>query len=506
MPTMTPPRTESTALASTAAAAAAAYAGQTFPIAAWRGETVYCPVEDRYALAALTCLHGFHQDGISITLGSAQPVSYRESATSPQIRSRIDCLQFFDASQPIPPNQGVNLYARICVGPQVEPKTYAIGPLALRVVNETLPPPDQWHYFLDLWQHPWAVSRFFNLTPFSPEHYAAMEPIWKTLAACGQKALTVTLLDLPWNHQCYDAYHSLIGRIKKTDGSWAFDYTRFDAYVEFGRRCGIGPDIACYTLCPWGYIVRWKNEAGESCHCEALPGTPEFSDYWGDFLTDFAAHLKAKGWFQDTYIAMDERTPEDVQIIAQFVQSKAPGMKIAMAGNLKPSDFKGITIDNFSQILDQIPEDYPKELQLRHQAGFKTTFYVCLFPKRPNTLMDSPDEEGYWLGAYPALFGFDGFLRWAANSWPSNPYQDASCSPFPPGDVHLVYPRGEFSTRLISLRAGIIAAEKANRLKAQGRYLKEIETLAQNFPFQKAVEGSLDLLAFQSQFNALVNP
>ena len=82
-----------------------------------------------------------------------------------------------------------------------------------------------------------------------------MRPVWELLASAGQKTLTVTLLDRPWNHQCRDAYGSMIGRTKKDDGSWVFDYSIFDEYVTFGRSCGLGPHIACYTMCPWGNRV-----------------------------------------------------------------------------------------------------------------------------------------------------------------------------------------------------------------------------------------------------------
>ena len=67
--------------------------------------------------------------------------------------------------------------------------------------------------------------------PFSAAHYRAMEPLWKMLAAAGQKTLTVTLVDRPWNHQCYDAYGTMIGRRKGADGKWSFDYSVFDRYV-----------------------------------------------------------------------------------------------------------------------------------------------------------------------------------------------------------------------------------------------------------------------------------
>lgn len=201
-----------------------------------------------------------------------------------------------------------------------------------------------------------------------------------------------------------------------------------------------------------------------------LPGTAEFEAYWGPFLVDFAAHLKEKGWFEDTYIAMDERGPEDVKKIVDLIQAKAPGMKVAICGKTKPSAFAGIQIENFCQGFIHLRDDFLPELAPRRAKGYKTTFYVCASAKHPNTFFESPGDEGFYLGAYPVMVGFDGFLRWAANSWGEDPYKDGSfrTKDWKAGDVFLVYPNGELSSRLIDLRSGVIAAEKMGILRERG--------------------------------------
>lgn len=68
------------------------------------------------------------------------------------------------------------------------------------------------------------------------------------------------------------------------------------------------------------------------------------------FLEDFAKHLRAKEWFDDTYISMDERSVDDVRVIGTFIQKHAPGMKISMAGNKLPSEY-GVKIDDFCMLL-----------------------------------------------------------------------------------------------------------------------------------------------------------
>ena len=489
---------------------------ESWNAAVWRGETAYVDVPSS-AVAKMLGVDGAKADGVSVSLAYYDDVAYEMKPNGVDMRTRPDVMRTLegatlcDNGDVVAPG-GKKVEHAVCkvvAAASAKPGVRKFGPLSVTVVDRVLPPAKEWRYFLDLWQHPWAVSRYFGVKPFSKEHYAKMEPIWRTLADCGCKALTVTLLDLPWNHQCYDGYHSMIDREKKTDGTWKFDYTLFDEYVVFGRKCGLGPDIACYTMCPWGYRATWRDANGANRREKLLPGTTEFEEYWGPFLVDFAKHLKDKGWFSDAYIAMDERSPRDVKLICDLIQKKAPGMKVAMAGNKSPSEFEGITIDNYCQgpvHLRKHPK-FLEELEPRRKVGFKTTFYVCCSPAHPNTFMESPADEGYWLGAYPVMVGFDGFLRWAANSWPKDPYKDASfkTKSWKAGDTFFVYPGGELSSRMVSLRAGVVAAEKMRILKESGKEHGEIEEIASRYGYKAAVNNGFDFSAFRREVEAFVN-
>ena len=492
----------------------------TFEAAVWRGETAYVAIPEAMQGGAAALAECDTGDGVLLKLLKFDEVKYdiieKYTDDDGKTKTRVTgkgtapdvCREWRSGDEAKP------TMVRITAAADAKPGRYEFGPLKLTVLDRVLPPAKEWKYFLDLWQHPWAVARYFGVEPFSPEHYAKMEPVWRNLAECGCKALTVTLLDLPWNHQCYDGYYSMVGRVKKADGKWEFDYSLFDGYVEFGRRCGLGPDIACYTMCPWRYRVTWREEVtgnGEQGTVERrakmLPGTPEFEEYWGPFLVDFAGHLKEKGWFDDAYIAMDERSPEDVRKISDLIQKYAPGMKIAICGKTKPSLFDGIKIENFCLGLLHLRSDFLAELAPRREKGYKTTFYVCCTAAHPNTFVDSPVDEGFWLGAYPVMVGFDGFLRWAANSWPEDPYKDTSfkSEQWKAGDTFLIYPNGELSSHLISLRSGVVAAEKMRIMRETGDIEGEIKRLAAPYGFRGAVYNKIDFGAFRREVEAFVN-
>ena len=450
------------------AVGAFALEARTFEIAAWHGETVAARVPDFAELGGVP-------DGIKVRFGVLDSVKYAPSPESLQRFEAYDRVKWDSA------DEGPRV-VEVTVPVDAKPGVYACGMMTVRVVDRILPPPKEWKYYLDLWQHPWAIARIAKVKPFSKDHYAAMRPVYELLATAGQKTITVPILDQPWDHQCFDAYHSMVDDA---------DFRAFDEYVQFCLDCGLGPDISCYSICSW---------AGEqSIDAESLEGR------WGSFLERFAAHLKEKGWLNRTLMAMDEREPEDVRKVAELVRRHAPGMRIAMAGNRKPSDFKGIDIDVYSQYLYYVTDDFLREIPERCERGFVTTHYVCCSPDRPNTFMSSGPGEAFWLGASPAMLGLDGFLRWAWNSWPQNPKKDATYWEWQSGDTFLCYPDGEPSWRFLELRNGIVVAEKVRILREKGLFAEELEKVAGLYRVAEAVKNKSDFRKIRAATLEAVN-
>ena len=102
-------------------------------------------------------------------------------------------------------------------------KVVAELPLTVTVKNRMLPEPKDWAFHLDLWQNPYAVSRYYNVEPFSQEHFDLMRPIMKRYADAGGKVITASIMHKPWNGQTYDPFESMVTWMKKADGTWWFD-------------------------------------------------------------------------------------------------------------------------------------------------------------------------------------------------------------------------------------------------------------------------------------------
>lgn len=336
----------------------------------------------------------------------------------------------------------------------------------LTVANHVLPPARDWAFHLDLWQNPYSVARYENVPLWSEAHFEAMRPVMRMLAEAGQKSVTATIMSRPWNGQTEDAFGSMVTKIRRIDGTWLYDYTIFDRWVEFMFSLGIDRQINCYSMIPWALQFDYIDQATSSpATFQAAPGSEEYNEYWGAFIADFARHLKAKGWFEKTMIAMDERPLESMQAVLGLIRKIEPAFKISLAGNYHEPVIYDIV--DFSETFSG-KQEFPESAKAkRKELGLTTTFYTCCAEAHPNMFVISNPDEAAWLGWFAQADGYDGYLRWAYNSWTLDPLTDARFRTWPAGDCFVVYPGGRGSVRFSKLTEGIQNFEKVRILRAQ---------------------------------------
>lgn len=341
--------------------------------------------------------------------------------------------------------------------------------IELDVVDQVLPEPSEWLYHLDLWQHPSAVARVRNLEVWSDAHFRQMKPLMKMLADAGQKVITATLNKDPWNNQCYDAYADMIVWTKNKDRSWTFDYTIFDKWVQFMMDLGIDKMINCYSLLTWNNQLHYNDEEkGELVTLELKAQSKEYAELWSVFLKDFTRHLQSKGWLEKTNIAMDERAPADMQAALKVLESAAPELGVSLADNHKSYRQYPWIKDICAGAGDKVTK---KEIAARRDKGLVTTYYVCCADKFPNMFTFSAPAESVYAAWHAVAADFDGFLRWAYNSWVENPLTDSRFRTWPAGDTYMVYPDARSSIRFERLVEGIQDVEKIRVLRK--RYSEE---------------------------------
>jgi len=337
--------------------------------------------------------------------------------------------------------------------------------LEINVANRTLPTPKEWQFHLDLWQNPYAVARYYQVPLWSKEHFDLMRPYMKMLANAGQKAITATIMHKPWAGQTQDHFDSMVFRMKKIDGSWEYDYTVFDKWVEFMMHdIGIDQMISCYTMIPWALSFDYFDQAtNRVLFVEATPGDSAYEEYWGTFLKNFASHLKQKGWFEKTTIAMDERSMEHMREAIKVIRKADPDFKISLAGNYHPE----IEADLYDYCI-AYGQNFPEEIKAsRDKAGKISTVYTCCAEARPNVFTFSPPAEASWTLWHAVAGNYDGYLRWTYIGWTLDPLQDSRFRTWAAGDCYLVYPDNRSSIRMERFVEGMQDAEKIRILREE---------------------------------------
>ena len=390
----------------------------------------------------------------------------------------------------IPPNTVAGRYTgKLEVN--INSSTYVLN-YTINVKPYTLPPAKDWQFHLDLWQNPYSVARIFTVKEWSKEHMDLMKPYMKALASAGQKTITVSMIHDPWRGQTYDIYKSMIRWIKKKEGTWAYDYSIFDKWVGYMMSLGIDKLINCYTMVPWNNKFYYYDETlGKDTLLIAKTGTQEYDRHWKPMLADFVKHLKQKGWFDKTAIAMDERPLEDMQKVIALVRSVSKDFRISLAGS-----YHAEIADDIYDYCIASAENFDPNIQAKRvAAGLPTTYYTYCYEGKPNTFTFSPPAESAWLAWYAAAQKYNGYLRWAYNCWPKDPMQDARFSTWSSGDTYFVYPGGS-SVRFERLTEGIQDYEKIRILKEQFiknnelRKLQQLETTVNEFNLEALKQQS----------------
>ncbi|MBO7193847.1 MAG: DUF4091 domain-containing protein [Bacteroidaceae bacterium] len=502
-------------------------------VVAWRGERVNlqlvvetgakeCAVEYKFSdlkcgrniISAENIVGGFVQPVITdkftgcgrheVDAHGEVPVADRITGTNPTILDAGSCRGLWltvQVPQSVNPGMYKGAVELVCNGKKTKLK------YTVQVLDRVLPTPKDWKFHLDLWQNPYAIARVHNVELWSDEHFNVLRPYMLKLASAGQKAITATLIDRPWDGQTYDPFGSMVTWVRKVDGTWWYDFTIFDRWVEFMMSCGIDKEITCFSMIPWKLSFRYYDQATHSHkYINCAPGEEAYTQFWGGMLSSFAAHLKEKGWFEKTFISMDERSLQQMQAAIKVIKEYAPGMKISMAGNYHPE----IEADIYDYCLDIFAYGAytPELLATRRAQGKVSTYYTCCSAEYPNLFTFSDPADAAFIALEALAKDLDGYLRWAYNSWTVTPEEDSRFTAWPAGDTYVIYPFSVSSIRWERLVQGIQLFEKYKILLAEAKNLGdearvvELEKLLRSVDIKKI---STDSEAIVEGFGNVLN-
>ena len=310
----------------------------------------------------------------------------------------------------------------------------------------------------EIWQYPYSSNRYYSGKTTSEYFGSTVEDLWNVhlnpayeaglrsqieiYAKAGGTSVTVTVTEDPWTSQTPDPYPSMVKWTQKKDGTFAFDYTDFDYFIELNEECGVTGNIMVFSVANWGNRITYYSEQQGKVVTENLTiGSERWKGVWAAFLTDCMTHTKEKGWFDRVYMAMDEQIPVVAEAVLDVVESvkdeNGKCFKTALAVFSFDTEYLFDRVTNLSLAFYMTPERVSAIASHRRELGLETTLYTC--GGQNSALSNSPIESVYTMW-YIEQRGVDGFLRWALDAFNADPLNSTEHRLFAAGDLYLIYP------------------------------------------------------------------
>ncbi|MEZ5001321.1 MAG: DUF4091 domain-containing protein [Bacteroidales bacterium] len=359
----------------------------------------------------------------------------------------------------------------------------------INVSDLLLPPPAEWSFRLGLTINPFVVAGYHGVDNWSHQHIEILRPYLRMLAMAGQKHISTGLID---NGSDAEA-GSMVTWIRNSDGTWEYDYSDFDIFVNLAMECGIDREIICYTGFPQNKTFRWFDEdTGSFIEEDIEPGTDEYRVRWSSFLYGLRTHLSENGWLDITTLSVGEGIPEEVSAVLSMVKSVTPEIGISVTGDYIQG--AGEYISNYILPFNRLDDNVSVFAEKTMKNSGYTLFYTGCDVPRPNRFTFSPPAESALIPLIASAREIDGYTGEGIDKWTASPMTDSRYENMPSGGGYIIYPGPLSSVRFELLRDGIEEFEKLRILR--DRLSMDPSSLAASA--EKRIEQYLKEMTFES--------
>ena len=372
----------------------------------------------------------------------------------------------------------------------------------LEVLDMTLTDPEDWETYFELWTYPYASNRYYSgktdkeyfkfttdndTNPYSlyyvrldKKYEAGLESQLELYHQAGGNAITVSIVEDPWNSRYPCACPSMIKWTKHKDGTFSFDYTDMDYWIELNMKHGINRQINLYSLAGvgWGFVYydeasgTVKNDGGGG------PGGAGWKKISTEFLKDLIAHLEEKGWFDLACLQMDERTYPWTKAVLDLAETvpNSEGKTLKVGGAVNATEVSKL-YDRMADISlweNILTSDMYDLTASRKKKGLRTTIYTCGAGKMSTP--NQPSEAAYAVYS-AAKYGADGIMRWALDKFDYDPLHAECHDVTYPGDCYLIYPDEKDSTEMKAQ-----STPRYEKLCEGMRNMEKVNLIRKNYP------------------------
>ena len=321
-----------------------------------------------------------------------------------------------------------------------------------------------------------------NLTTAAPpewwsaRHWRLLENAGRALRAFGDTAVLTPVLGRTPTVQV----------TVKTDGSYAFDFTRFDRWVETFARLGYQEFDGRHVVA-WGRTPAFDERTGKTV--QLFPrgrfgldnGTLEFL---AAFYPAFHGHLEARGWV-GRYVQCQLDEPHDearYRSLAGLLRKHMPGVRSKDAINGSPAKYSPLVDVHVFGVVTMVSA--ADVVAKRRADGRAIWMYHCCspYPPYPNRHLDEALTSSRLYPWLAYLLGAEGYLFWGANVYRGADPYTCSVGPTKPGGYREVgHPPGDNwmfykyehglrpSMRMLAFREGLLDHTLLTMLAKQDR-------------------------------------
>ncbi|MGA2034519.1 MAG: glycoside hydrolase domain-containing protein [Thermoguttaceae bacterium] len=176
-------------------------------------------------------------------------------------------------------------------------------PLELSVAGWVVPEPSDYRTYVGVYQSPTTLAMKYRVKEWSEEHWRLMEKSFALLGRAGNKLLNVTVVD----QTQFGNDDGMIYWVRKSDGSYTYDFTVFDRLTALARKHFKKLDfVALHVWNSGGWETRAADQrntvtvidekTGRREHLQVPKfGTEASKRFWKPFLDAVHARLARQG-------------------------------------------------------------------------------------------------------------------------------------------------------------------------------------------------------------------
>lgn len=391
----------------------------------------------------------------------------------------------------------------------------------ITVIGARLPAPGM---YVTQWFHCDSLAHWYHVDVFSEKHWEIIENFVRTAVKNGINLLLTPVFTPPLDTEIGGERLTvqLVG-VTKNGGEYSFDYTLLDRWIEMCNRTGIKYLEISHLFTQWGAGHAPKIMATVDGTYQKIFGWE--TDATGDdypvflcaFLSDFLAHMKARGDDKRCLFHVSDEPSEEH--LPQYRKSKAI-VEDLLSDYIIMDALSDFSFYKEGVVRTPIPAN--SAIQPFIDAGVKDlwTYYCCgQYLGVSNRLIAMPSWRNRFIGTQFYVYNIKGFLQWGYNFYNNDKSVD-SINPFidicgenwvPGGDCASVYPASD-GTALESLRLIVFhealedyaAMQLAESLVGRDRVLAVIRETVGEVKFDHCVENAHDLLALREKIDRII--